>query len=110
MEIRLRPELEELIKQDVQRGPYETVDEFVEHAVSTARAGWFRRTCRPNWPRLFHLGFEVLHNLRMLLGNIGGFADVVGQVVKFFVFNLAMRIRHWHTVGAARFTKADVDP
>jgi len=34
MEIRLRPELEELIKQDVQRGPYETVDEFVEHAVS----------------------------------------------------------------------------
>jgi putative addiction module CopG family antidote len=34
MEIRLRPELEELIKQDLQRGPYETVDEFVEQAVS----------------------------------------------------------------------------
>lgn len=34
MEIRLRPELEELIKQDVQRGAYETVDEFVEQAVS----------------------------------------------------------------------------
>jgi putative addiction module CopG family antidote len=34
MEIRLRPELEERIKQDVQRGPYETVDEFVEQAVS----------------------------------------------------------------------------
>ncbi len=34
MEIRLRPEIEELIKQDVQRGPYETVDEFVEQAVS----------------------------------------------------------------------------
>ena len=34
MEIRLRPEIEELIKQDVQRGPYESVDEFVEHAVS----------------------------------------------------------------------------
>ncbi len=34
MEIRLRPELEQLVKQDVQRGPYETVDEFVEHAVS----------------------------------------------------------------------------
>jgi len=34
MEIRLRPELEELIKQDVQRGPYGTVDEFVEQAVS----------------------------------------------------------------------------
>ena len=34
MEIRLRPELAELIKQNVQRGPYETVDEFVEQAVS----------------------------------------------------------------------------
>jgi putative addiction module CopG family antidote len=34
MEIRLRPELEELVKQDVQRGAYETVDEFVEQAVS----------------------------------------------------------------------------
>lgn len=34
MEIRLRPELEELIKQDIQRGPYGTVDEFVERAVS----------------------------------------------------------------------------
>jgi putative addiction module CopG family antidote len=34
MEIRLRPELAELIKQDVQRGPYATVDEFVEQAVS----------------------------------------------------------------------------
>jgi putative addiction module CopG family antidote len=34
MEIRIRPELEELIKQDVQRGSYESVDEFVEQAVS----------------------------------------------------------------------------
>lgn len=34
MEIRLRPELEELIKQDVQRGSYESVDQFVEQAVS----------------------------------------------------------------------------
>jgi len=34
MEIRLRPELEDLIKQDVQRGSYKTVDEFVERAVS----------------------------------------------------------------------------
>jgi len=34
MKIHLRPELEELIKQDVQRGPYKTADEFVEHAVS----------------------------------------------------------------------------
>lgn len=34
MEIRLRPEIDELIRQDVQRGSYETVDEFVEHAVS----------------------------------------------------------------------------
>lgn len=34
IKIRLRPELEELIKQNVQRGPYQSVDEFVEHAVS----------------------------------------------------------------------------
>jgi putative addiction module CopG family antidote len=34
MEIRLRPEVEALIRQDVQRGPYQTVDEYVEHAVS----------------------------------------------------------------------------
>jgi antitoxin ParD1/3/4 len=34
MKIRLRPELEQLIKQDVQRGPYQSVDEFVERAVS----------------------------------------------------------------------------
>jgi putative addiction module CopG family antidote len=34
MKIRLRPELEEMIKQDVQRGPYQSVDEFVEHAIS----------------------------------------------------------------------------
>jgi antitoxin ParD1/3/4 len=34
MEIRLRPEIEELIKQDVQQGSYQTVDEFVERAVS----------------------------------------------------------------------------
>ena len=34
MDIRLRPEIEELIKQDVQRGPYQTVNELVERAVS----------------------------------------------------------------------------
>jgi len=34
MKIQLRPELEEMIKQDVQRGPYQSVDEFVEHAIS----------------------------------------------------------------------------
>jgi len=34
MEIRLRPELEAVIRQDVQRGAYETVDEYVEHAVA----------------------------------------------------------------------------
>ncbi|HEX4603659.1 MAG TPA: hypothetical protein VH724_06675, partial [Candidatus Angelobacter sp.] len=33
MTIHLRPELEELIKQDIQRGAYQTVDEYVEHAV-----------------------------------------------------------------------------
>lgn len=34
MKIHLRPELEKLIEQDVRRGPYHTVDEFVERAVS----------------------------------------------------------------------------
>jgi putative addiction module CopG family antidote len=34
MKIHLRPELEEMIKQDVQRGAYQTMDEYVEHAVS----------------------------------------------------------------------------
>jgi Arc/MetJ-type ribon-helix-helix transcriptional regulator len=34
MKIQLRPEIEALIQKDVQRGPYRTVDEFVEHAVS----------------------------------------------------------------------------
>ena len=33
MTIHLKPELEELIQKDVQRGPYNTVDEFVECAV-----------------------------------------------------------------------------
>ena len=34
MEIRLRPELEALIRQDVQRGAYQNVDEYIEHAIS----------------------------------------------------------------------------
>ncbi len=34
MEIRLRPDIADLIKQDVQRGAYASVDEFVEQAVS----------------------------------------------------------------------------
>ena len=33
MNIRLRPELEKLVEEDVQRGPYRTADEFVERAV-----------------------------------------------------------------------------
>jgi Arc/MetJ-type ribon-helix-helix transcriptional regulator len=34
MEIRIRPELADLIKEDVQRGSYKTIDEFVDCAVS----------------------------------------------------------------------------
>lgn len=34
MKIELKPELEALIKQDVERGPYKSVDEFVEQAIS----------------------------------------------------------------------------
>jgi Arc/MetJ-type ribon-helix-helix transcriptional regulator len=33
MKIRPRPELEKLVEEDVQRGPYQTADEFVERAV-----------------------------------------------------------------------------
>jgi len=34
MKIQLRPEYEAMIKEDVQRGVYKSVDEFVEHAIS----------------------------------------------------------------------------
>jgi Arc/MetJ-type ribon-helix-helix transcriptional regulator len=34
VKIHLRPELEEMIERDVQRGPCQTVDEFAEHAIS----------------------------------------------------------------------------
>ena len=33
MTINLKPELEALIQKDVERGPYQSVDEFVERAV-----------------------------------------------------------------------------
>ncbi len=33
MNIRLKPELQKLVEQDVQRGPYQTPDEFVERAI-----------------------------------------------------------------------------
>jgi Arc/MetJ-type ribon-helix-helix transcriptional regulator len=33
MNIRLKPELEKLVDQDIRRGPYRTADEFVERAV-----------------------------------------------------------------------------
>lgn len=38
MTIQLKPELEALIRQDVLRGSYESVDEFVERAVSQLHA------------------------------------------------------------------------
>ncbi len=38
MKIQLRPELENMIKQDVQRGSYKSIDEFVEHAISLLHA------------------------------------------------------------------------
>jgi Arc/MetJ-type ribon-helix-helix transcriptional regulator len=34
MEIRLKPEMEEAIRRDVERGTYRSVDEFVERAVA----------------------------------------------------------------------------
>src|SRR2546430_17576851 len=38
MNIHLKPELEQLIHKDVERGPYETADEFVERAVEMLHA------------------------------------------------------------------------
>jgi antitoxin ParD1/3/4 len=38
MTIHLKPELEQLIQKDVERGPYETADEFVERAVEMLHA------------------------------------------------------------------------
>ena len=34
MAIQLRPELEEIVREDVQRGPYTSVDEYLERAVT----------------------------------------------------------------------------
>jgi len=34
MAIQLRPELEEIVRKDVQRGPYNSVDEYLERAVT----------------------------------------------------------------------------
>jgi Arc/MetJ-type ribon-helix-helix transcriptional regulator len=41
--IRLRPEPEKLIEEDIRRGPYQSVEEFVERAVSLLRGqeAWF---------------------------------------------------------------------
>ena len=33
MDIRLRPELQKLVQEDVEHGPYQSADEFVERAV-----------------------------------------------------------------------------
>jgi antitoxin ParD1/3/4 len=43
MKIELRPELEALVQQDVRRGAYQSLDEFVEHAVSLLheQEAWF---------------------------------------------------------------------
>jgi Arc/MetJ-type ribon-helix-helix transcriptional regulator len=43
MTIHLRAELEELIRQDLQRGPYQTVEEFIQHAVKLLheQEAWF---------------------------------------------------------------------
>ncbi len=38
MDIQLRPEIEDLVRQDVDRGAYQSVDEYVEHAVSLLHA------------------------------------------------------------------------
>jgi Arc/MetJ-type ribon-helix-helix transcriptional regulator len=43
MTVHLRAELEELIRQDLERGPYKTLEEFVEHAIRQLhdQEAWF---------------------------------------------------------------------
>jgi Arc/MetJ-type ribon-helix-helix transcriptional regulator len=43
MDIQVGPELEDLVRQHVERGTYQSVDEYVGHAVSLlhAQATWF---------------------------------------------------------------------
>jgi len=38
MAIKLRPELEEIVREDVQRGFYKSVDEYLERAVAMLHA------------------------------------------------------------------------
>lgn len=47
MTIQLKPELEALIRQDVLRGSYQSIDEFVERAVSQlhAQEEWLAAHC-----------------------------------------------------------------
>ncbi|HEY0702222.1 MAG TPA: hypothetical protein VGD60_05590 [Candidatus Acidoferrales bacterium] len=46
MNIRLKPETEELIKKDLQNGVYQSIDEYVEHAVTVLheREAWLAAT------------------------------------------------------------------
>jgi putative addiction module CopG family antidote len=43
MTVQLSPELEALVKKDVERGPYRSIDDFVQQAVSELheREEWF---------------------------------------------------------------------
>lgn len=47
MTIRLKPELEALIQKDVERGPYQSADEFVEQAVQRGSRDPPRANGRP---------------------------------------------------------------
>jgi Arc/MetJ-type ribon-helix-helix transcriptional regulator len=38
MAIKLRPDLEEIVLEDVQRGPYKSVDDYLERAVTMLHA------------------------------------------------------------------------
>ena len=44
MTIQIRPELEALVRQDVEQGPYQSVEQFVEQAVAMlhAQEEWLR--------------------------------------------------------------------
>src|ERR1035438_3694751 len=73
--------------------------------LAATGTGAFRQPIAQIGARLFRRGFELLHNFRMLRGNVGGFADVVDEVVKLGGFNLFVHIISRHTVASGFLAK-----
>jgi hypothetical protein len=76
---------------------------------AATRAGTFCQRVTQIGAGLFRRGFELLDNVRMLRGNIGGFADVVGEIVEFLLFDFAVRVRHGQAVAPAGFAGQPIE-